>query len=95
MNMQEITPEFLRPRLLRRQNDSHKHDYGRLLVIAGCETMPGAALLATGAALRSGRDVKGALIGTGVCASHGMERTHLDGIAATLKLLYLYLCGED
>ena len=46
-------------------------------------------------ALRSGRDVKGALIGTGVCASHGMERTHLDGIAATLKLLYLYLCGED
>ena len=54
MNMQEITPEFLRPRLLRRQNDSHKHDYGRLLIIAGCETMPGAALLATGAALRSG-----------------------------------------
>ena len=47
-----------------------------------------------GAALRSGRDVKGALIGTGVCASHGMERTHLDGIAATLKLLYLYLCRE-
>ena len=48
-----------------------------------------------GAALRSGRDVKGALIGTGVCASHGMERTHLEGIEATLKLLYLYLCGED
>jgi len=48
-----------------------------------------------GAALRSGRDVKGALIGTGVCASHGMERTHLDGVAATLKLLYLYLCRED
>ena len=47
-----------------------------------------------GAALRSGRDVKGALIGTGVCASHGMERTHLEGIEATLKLLYLYLCGE-
>ena len=48
-----------------------------------------------GAALRSGRDVKGALIGTGVCASHGMERTHLEGIEATLKLLYLYLCGEE
>jgi putative aminopeptidase FrvX len=45
-----------------------------------------------GAALRSGRDVKGALIGTGVCASHGMERTHLEGIEATLQLLYLYLC---
>ena len=49
-----ITPEYLRPRLLHRENDSHKHDYGRLLIIAGCETMPGAAVLATGAALQSG-----------------------------------------
>lgn len=45
-----------------------------------------------GAALGSGRDFKGALIGTGVCASHGMERTHKKGIENTLKLLYLYLC---
>ena len=52
--MIEITPAYLRPRLLKRENDSHKHDYGRLLIVAGCETMPGAALLATGAALRSG-----------------------------------------
>lgn len=48
-----------------------------------------------GAAWRAGVDCKGALIGTGVCASHGMERTHLKGIEATLKLLYLYLCRED
>ena len=47
-----------------------------------------------GAALHAGNDLKGALIGTGVCASHGMERTHTEGIEATLKLLYLYLCGE-
>lgn len=52
--MIEITPSYLRPRLLKRENDSHKHDYGRLLIVAGCETMPGAALLSTGAALRSG-----------------------------------------
>ena len=44
-----------------------------------------------GAAYCSGRDVKGALIGQGVHASHGMERTHLDGIINTMKLLYLYL----
>ncbi|MEG1193758.1 MAG: NAD(P)H-hydrate dehydratase [Clostridia bacterium] len=37
-----------RPRL------SHKGDYGHLLVVAGCSGMAGAALLATGAALRSG-----------------------------------------
>ena len=44
-----------------------------------------------GAAYRAGVDVKGALIGQGVHASHGMERTHLDGIINTMKLLYLYL----
>lgn len=39
---------------LPRAEDGHKGDFGRLLVIAGCQRMPGAALLATGAALRSG-----------------------------------------
>lgn len=44
-----------------------------------------------GAASHAGVDMKGALIGTGVSASHGMERTHIDGIENTLKLIYLYL----
>ena len=43
-------------------------------------------------AYSSGKDFKGALIGTGVSASHGMERTHIQGIEATLKLIYAYLC---
>ena len=47
-----------------------------------------------GAAYRSGRDLKGALIGQGVHASHGMERTHLDGITNTMKLLTLYLLNK-
>ena len=34
---------------------------------------------------------KAALIGPGVHASHGMERTHLDGLTATLQLAGLYL----
>lgn len=46
-----------------------------------------------GAASRAGVDFKGALIGTGVSASHGMERTHIKGIINTLKLIYLYLIG--
>ena len=71
--MTDITPEYLRPRLLGRENDSHKHDYGRLLVVAGCETMPGAALLATGAALRSG---------CGLVTLHSTTRTLL---AAAVK----------
>jgi NAD(P)H-hydrate epimerase len=49
-----IDPTYLRPKLLRRENESHKGDYGHLLVVAGCQTMPGAAVLATEAALQSG-----------------------------------------
>ena len=42
------------------------------------------------AALRGGNDLKGGLIGPGVHASHGMERTHYDAIENTIKLLILY-----
>lgn len=52
--MIQIDESYLRPVLKVRENDSHKGDYGHLLIVAGCQTMPGAALLATGAALRSG-----------------------------------------
>lgn len=45
-----------------------------------------------GAAYHAGHDIKGALIGPGVAASHGMERTHLNGIENTLKLMLAYLC---
>ena len=44
-----------------------------------------------GAAWHAGVDCQGALIGPGVAASHGMERTHLDAIYETMKLLVLYL----
>lgn len=43
------------------------------------------------AALRAGNDIRGALIGPGVSASHGMERTHINGLLNTIKLLALYL----
>ncbi|MEG1482458.1 M42 family metallopeptidase [Clostridium sp.] len=44
-----------------------------------------------GAALKGGNDIRGALIGPGVNASHGMERTHYNALENTIKLLYLYL----
>lgn len=44
-----------------------------------------------GAAWHAGVDCQGALIGPGVSASHGMERTNLEAIFETMKLLYLYL----
>ncbi len=43
------------------------------------------------AALRGGNNIKGGLIGPGVSASHGMERTHLKGIENTIELIYAYL----
>lgn len=43
------------------------------------------------AALRGGKDFKGALIGPGVHASHGMERTHKNALENTLKLLIQYI----
>jgi putative aminopeptidase FrvX len=42
-------------------------------------------------ALRAGNDIRGALIGQGVHASHGMERTHKLGLENTLKLLKAYI----
>lgn len=42
------------------------------------------------AALRAGWDMKTALIGAGIFASHGYERTHMDSISATLKLVLAY-----
>ncbi|MGE4571745.1 MAG: M42 family metallopeptidase [Candidatus Izemoplasmatales bacterium] len=43
------------------------------------------------AAYRGGKDFRGGLIGPGVHASHGMERTHIDAIDATFKLLINYV----
>ena len=43
------------------------------------------------AALRGGNNFKGGLIGPGVSASHGMERTHQEAVENTLKLLIGYI----
>lgn len=43
------------------------------------------------ASLRSGYDIRHGLIGAGVFASHGYERSHRDGVENTLKLLAEYI----
>ena len=43
------------------------------------------------ATLRSGADIRHGLIGSGVYASHGYERSHMDGVYNTLKVLAGYL----
>ncbi|MDQ0875404.1 putative aminopeptidase FrvX [Paenibacillus sp. V4I3] len=43
------------------------------------------------AALRGGRDIRAALVGPGVHASHSMERTHMDAVVNTAALLAAYI----
>ena len=43
-----------------------------------------------GPAIKGGHDVKGGLFGMAVYGSHGMERTHVDGLLATTNLLLAY-----
>ena len=43
------------------------------------------------ATLRAGNDIRHGLIGAGVYASHGYERSHVDGVLNTLKVLKGYL----
>ncbi|MDO4460240.1 MAG: M42 family metallopeptidase, partial [Clostridia bacterium] len=42
------------------------------------------------AALASGHDLKHGLIGAGVYASHGYERSHIDGVKNTIELMKAY-----
>ena len=44
------------------------------------------------ATLRAGYDIRHGLIGAGVYASHGYERSHRDGVLNTLRVLRGYLC---
>ena len=46
------------------------------------------------ATLRAGYDIRHGLIGAGVYASHGYERSHIDGVFNTLKVLWGYLDCE-
>lgn len=46
------------------------------------------------AALRAGNNIKCALVGPGVHASHGQERTHLDGLLNSATLLAAYTLNK-
>ncbi|MGL6058231.1 MAG: M42 family metallopeptidase [Culicoidibacterales bacterium] len=79
------------------------YDYGmtnELIALANQEKLPYAVDIYpmygsdVVAALRGGNDIKGALIGPGVHASHGMERTHISALKATLELLQAYIRNQ-
>jgi putative aminopeptidase FrvX len=44
--------------------------------------------------MKAGADVRHALIGAGIDASHAYERTHLSSIEATEKLIESYLLSS-
>lgn len=82
------------------KDSSGPYDHGmttRLIQLAEREAIPYAVDVYphygsdASAALRGGQDVRAALVGPGVHASHGMERTHIDAIVGTAALLYAYV----
>jgi len=88
------------------KDSSGPYDYGmtsRLIELARRESLPHAVDIYpyygsdASAALRGGSNIRAALIGPGVHASHGMERTHADAVANTASLLIAYIMdkGED
>lgn len=46
------------------------------------------------AAIRSGHDIVHGLVGPGIDSSHAYERTHMDSLENTAKLLYHYVLSE-
>ncbi len=46
------------------------------------------------AAMRAGNNLKAAAFGMAVYCSHGMERTHIDGLKNTIDLLLAYVLGD-
>ena len=72
----------MRPRLLHRENDSHKGDYGHLLLVCGSNAYSGAAVLAAGAALKSG---------CGLVTLHSCARA----LQATVNLFPSAMLSED
>ncbi len=86
------------------KDSSGPYDYGmttRLVRLAKREGLPHAVDIYphygsdASAALRGGSNIRAALIGPGVHASHGMERTHADAVANTAALLLAYMLEED
>jgi len=88
------------------KDSSGPYDYGmtsKLIELARREKLPHAVDIYpyygsdASAALRGGGNIRAALIGPGVHASHGMERTHADAVVNTAALLIAYIMnkGED
>ena len=60
--MKEITKELVMNSIPERKTESHKGDFGKVLIIAGSKTMTGACILSCEAALRSGSGLVYALV---------------------------------
>jgi putative aminopeptidase FrvX len=82
------------------KDSSGPYDYpmtSKLIELANRENIPYAIDIYpyygsdASAALRGGSNIRAALIGPGVHASHGMERTHADAVVNTAALLLAYI----
>jgi NAD(P)H-hydrate epimerase len=73
---------------LKRKPDSHKYDYGHVLVIAGSKTMPGSGILSCLGALRSGAGL----------VTYAVKDEFLNQVSAISKpetMFYVYETSSD
>ncbi|MGO4537931.1 M42 family metallopeptidase [Paenibacillus sp. 2TAB19] len=86
------------------KDSSGPYDYNmtsRLIELAKREQIPYAVDIYphygsdASAALRGGSNIRAALIGPGVHASHGMERTHAEAVVNTAALLLAYVMESE
>lgn len=84
MKVTRINASIVRSLILPRRKDSHKGDYGHVLIVAGSKDMPGAAVLCAGGALRAGAG----LVTLAVCADlrqYVLKRLRPEVMLLTLK----------
>src|SRR5699024_11232518 len=85
----ETMKKDVRSSIPKRGQDTHKGTFGKSLLIAGSNSMPGSALLATTGAIRSGTDLlmfATTTLATTIIATQVPEATYVEvGLGAIVK----------
>lgn len=86
-NIRETMKKDVRSKMPKRVQDAHKGTFGKSLLIAGSNSMPGSALLAATGAIRSGTGllmIATTTLATTIIASQVPEATYVEGGLGTI-----------
>lgn len=95
MDFQELTKQFCKKLYIPRRVDGHKGTFGKVLIIAGSEAYPGAGIMTTNGALRSGVGIVTLALLAGLIAGLAASKQCKKTIdAAALGVLLHSMAGE-